>query len=59
MNNTGRPNQISWSVMDAVNFPSGISDVQDAVLQEKAWAVISSEYILLVLHERLTEVKFT
>ena len=45
--------------MDAINFPNGISDAQDAVLQEKAWAVISSEYILLVLHERLTEVKFT
>lgn len=40
---TGAPSQMTWTVVGAQNFPNGISDVQNAVVQEKAWVIVASE----------------
>ncbi|EJD03137.1 uncharacterized protein FOMMEDRAFT_108265 [Fomitiporia mediterranea MF3/22] len=40
-NNTGMPEQMSWRVVDASLFPGYLSDIEEAVVQEKVWVVVS------------------
>ena len=40
---TGDPSQMSWTIVGKESFPNGLSDVQNAVVQEKVWAIITSE----------------
>ena len=42
MNNTGNKDQIDWYTVPASLFPNGMSDVADAIVNEKAWAAVAS-----------------
>ena len=38
----GTPTTLTWSVVPIDLFPSGAHDLENAVIQEKAWAIIAS-----------------
>jgi hypothetical protein len=38
----GTPTTLTWSVVSTDLFPSGVHDLENAVIQEKAWAIIAS-----------------
>lgn len=38
----GAPTALSWNQVSTDLFPNGVSDVGDAVVQEKAWTIIAS-----------------
>jgi hypothetical protein len=38
---SGAPTALTWSTVSADLFPNGTPDLQNAVIQEKAWAVIA------------------
>lgn len=48
LNNTGQKEQISWYVVPPSEFPNGESDIADAIVNERAWAAITSVYLLLL-----------
>ena len=45
LNSSGPKTSLSWEVVDAKNFPNGASDLVAAVVDERAWVIVSSEYI--------------
>lgn len=48
MNNTGQKDQMDWYTVPASMFPNGESDVSDAIVNEKAWAAVTSVYPILI-----------
>lgn len=38
----GAPTALSWDQVSTDLFPNGVSDLEDAVIQEKAWTIIAS-----------------
>ncbi|KAL5507147.1 hypothetical protein ACEPAH_6603 [Sanghuangporus vaninii] len=40
-NNTGQPQQLTWKVVDASQFPNFPQDVEHAVVNDRTWAAIS------------------
>ena len=38
---SGAPTTLTWSAVSTDLFPNGAPDLQDAVIQEKAWAIIA------------------
>ena len=38
----GTPTALSWNQVSTDLFPNGVSDLEDAVIQEKAWTIIAS-----------------
>lgn len=44
MNATGAKEQINWRVIPSSQFPNGEADVAHAVLAEKCWIAVSSEF---------------
>jgi hypothetical protein len=38
----GAPTALSWDVVSTDLFPNGVPDLEDAVVQEKAWTIIAS-----------------
>lgn len=42
MNNTGQKDQMDWYTVPTSMFPNGESDVADAIVNEKAWAAVTS-----------------
>jgi hypothetical protein len=38
----GAPTALVWSVVSPDLFPNGVSDLEDAVVQEKVWTIIAS-----------------
>lgn len=44
MNATGAKEQITWRVIPSSQFPNGEADVAHAVLAEKCWIAVSSEF---------------
>jgi hypothetical protein len=38
----GAPTALSWDVVSPDLFPNGVSDLEDAVVQEKAWTIVTS-----------------
>ena len=39
---SGAPTTLTWSAVSTDLFPNGVPDLQNAVIQEKAWAIIAS-----------------
>lgn len=48
LNNTGAHDQISWQVIDSAQFVNGPSDLEDIVVDERCWVVVSSACHLAV-----------
>jgi hypothetical protein len=44
---SGAPTVPTWSVVAADMFPNGTRDLENAVIQEKAWAIIASTSVIL------------
>ena len=42
LNITGPKDQITWSRIDASNFPNGPSDLTEAIVNERCWVAVSS-----------------
>ena len=40
----GAQGRISWTVVPATNFPNGVSDLANAVLEEECWVAIASAF---------------
>jgi hypothetical protein len=38
----GAPTALSWSQVSTDLFPNGVSDLEDAVIQDKVWTIIAS-----------------
>lgn len=38
----GAPTALSWNQVSTDLFPNGVSDLGDAIIQEKAWTIIAS-----------------
>jgi hypothetical protein len=38
----GAPTALTWNVVSTDLFPNGVSDLEDAIVQEKAWTIIAS-----------------
>jgi hypothetical protein len=38
---------ISWNVVPAANFPGGIPQVENAVVDQKTWVALTSSYYVL------------
>jgi hypothetical protein len=53
---SGAPTAPTWSVIPTDIFPNGVRDLENAVIQEKAWAIIASTSITLVFHLLKNEV---
>ena len=45
MNNTGQQEQLTWSVVPASSFPNGEADVAKAVVDNHAWAIVTSMHL--------------
>jgi len=43
------PTALSWDHVSTDLFPNGVSDLEDAVVQEKAWTIIASASPVVVL----------
>jgi hypothetical protein len=52
---SGAPTAPTWSVVATDLFPNGVHDLENAVIQEKAWAIIASTSIILVFIFRITK----
>ena len=39
---SGSPTAMSWSTVSADLFPNGVPDLENVVVQDKAWVVIAS-----------------
>lgn len=39
---TGSPEQLSWFVVPASQFPGGVEEVADAVAQNRVWVAVTS-----------------
>lgn len=39
---SGAPTALWWNQVSTDLFPNGVSDLEDAVVQEKVWAIIAS-----------------
>ena len=44
----GAPTALSWGQVSTELFPNGVSDLEDAVIQEKAWTIIASASLVIV-----------
>jgi len=45
---SGAPTALSWKRVSIDLFPNGVLDLEDAVVQEKAWAIIASASPVIV-----------
>jgi hypothetical protein len=43
LNATGPPTIMTWSVVSSLR---GDSDIEDAVVSEKAWMIVASEFLI-------------
>lgn len=39
----GESRGVEWEVISASRFPEGLSQVKNAIVEEKAWAVVASK----------------
>lgn len=44
----GAPTALWWNQLSPDLFPNGMSDLEDAVVQEKAWTIIASASSVIV-----------
>jgi hypothetical protein len=44
----GAPTALSWNQVSTDLFPNGVSDLEDAVVQEKVWTIIASSSPVIV-----------
>jgi hypothetical protein len=42
VDSSGAPTALTWSVVSADLFPNGVSDLENAVVQERVWTIIAS-----------------
>jgi hypothetical protein len=42
VDSSGAPTALTWSVVSADLFPNGVSDLENAVVQESVWTIIAS-----------------
>jgi hypothetical protein len=45
---SGAPTALSWNQVSTDLFPNGVSDLEDAVVQEKVWTIIASASPVIV-----------
>jgi len=46
---SGSPTALTWNQVSTDLFPNGVPDLEDAVVQEKAWTIIASASPVIVL----------
>ena len=47
---SGAPTALTWSVVSADMFPNGVRDLENAVVKERAWAILASASRHIGLH---------
>lgn len=46
VDSSGAPTALTWSIVSADLFPNGASDLENAVVQERVWAIIASASLI-------------
>lgn len=46
VDSSGAPTALTWSVVSADLFPNGAADLENAVVQERVWAIIASASLI-------------